>query len=170
MTANVYPADYSSMKRFLCRFDPEGNCLFSRDITEQAGKDVSLRGLTMDGQGRLYLFLDNGEILLYTGDGDYHGSVSYSSPENQTPAQIKGACDGADGRFYVCISHGSVSIAGENTKGKNGVRCSLMEIDFENARLLEAAGDLPNINGLCAAKRRGSNFAGQGSEPAGQGS
>ena len=28
LTANVYPADYSSMTRFLCKFDPEGNCLF----------------------------------------------------------------------------------------------------------------------------------------------
>lgn len=35
MTANVYPADYSSMKRYLCKFDPEGVCLFARDITER---------------------------------------------------------------------------------------------------------------------------------------
>ena len=160
MTANVYPADYSSMKRFLCRFDLEGNCLFSRDITEQAGREVSLRGLTVDKQGRLYIFLDNGDILLYTGDGDYHGSVSYSSPENQVPAQIKGACDGADGKFYVCIGQGSVNIAGGDTDGTDGVRCTLMEIDFENARLLEAAGNLPNINGLCTGTRQGSDSAG----------
>lgn len=34
MTANVYPADSGSMKRFLCKMDSEGNCLFSKDITE----------------------------------------------------------------------------------------------------------------------------------------
>jgi len=170
MTANVYPADSGSMKRFLCRLDPEGNCLFSKDITEQAGRDVSLCGLTVDEQGRLYLFLDNGEILLYTGDGDYHGSVSCHSPENQVPVRIKGACDGADGRFYVCISQESSNIAEENTEGADGVRCTLMEIDFENARLLEVAGNLPNINGLCEGIRRGSDFAGRGSDSAGRGS
>ncbi len=64
MTVNVYPADSGSMKRFLCRFAPEGNCLLSRDITEQAGGNVSLWELSVDGQGRLYLFLDNGEMLI----------------------------------------------------------------------------------------------------------
>lgn len=150
MTANVYPADYGSMKRFLCRFDPEGNCLFSKDITEYAGRNVSLRRLTVDGQGRIYIFLDSGEILLYTGDGDYHASVSYGSPDHRESAQIKGACDGADGKFYVCISRESMNFAGGNVVGMEGVRCTLMEIDFENARLLEAAGNLPSINGLCA--------------------
>lgn len=148
MTANVYPADYSSMKRFLCRFDSEGNCLFSKDITEQAGRGVSPDGLTVDGQGRLYIFTDNGEILLYTGDGDYHGSVSYRSSESLTSAQIKGVCDSADGRYYVCIAQGSVDIAG-GTDGADS-RCTLMEIDFEGARLMEVVGDFPAINGLCA--------------------
>ncbi|MCM1102204.1 MAG: hypothetical protein NC398_12575, partial [Acetatifactor muris] len=45
MTANVYPADSGSMKRFLCRYDLEGNCLFSKDITEKAGRNVSIHGL-----------------------------------------------------------------------------------------------------------------------------
>ena len=160
MTANVYPADYSSMKRFLCRFDLEGNCLFSKDITEQAGRDVSLRGLTVDNQERVYIPLDNGEILLYTGGGDYHGSVSYNSPENQVPAQIKGACEGADGKVYVCISQASINIAGGNTVGTDNVRCTLMEIDFENARLLEVAKNLPNIKGLCAGKQLDGDSAG----------
>lgn len=51
MTANVYPSDYSHMKRFLCRFDSEGNCLFSRNITEQAGRGASLDRLAVDGGG-----------------------------------------------------------------------------------------------------------------------
>ncbi|MCH5344843.1 MAG: extracellular solute-binding protein [Acetatifactor sp.] len=155
ITANVYPADYSSMKRFLCKFDTGGNCLFSKDITEQAGRDVSLDRLTVDGQGRLYIFTKNGEILLYTGDGDYHGSVSYSSPEDPAPVRIKGACDGADGKYYVCISQGSVNIAGGNTEGTDdeGARCALMEIDFENARMFEVAENLPDINGLCAGEQ-----------------
>lgn len=164
MTANVYPAS-GSMKRFLCRFDLEGNCLFSKDITEQAGGNVSIHELTADSQGRLYIFLDNGEVLLYTGDGDYHGSVSYKSPENQAAVQVKGACEGADGKFYVCISQERMNIAEET----GGVRCTLMEIDFENVRMLEAAGNLPNINGLCTGIRRSEDFAGRGGDSAGRG-
>lgn len=148
MTANVYPAS-GSMKRFLCRLDREGNCLFSEDITEKAGRNVSLHGLAADSQGRLYIFLDNGEILLYASDGDYHGSVSLHSSGNQATVQIKGACEGADGKFYVCISQERMNIAEET----DGVRCTLMEIDFENVRLLETAGNLPNINGLCTGIR-----------------
>lgn len=159
MTANVYPADYSSMKRFLCRFDSEGNCLFSKDIMEQLGRGASLDGLTVDGQGRIYIFTDNGEILLYTGAGEYHGSISYRSSESLTSAQIKGTCDGVDGKYYVCIAKGSVDIAG-NTDGAD-FRCTLMEIDFEGARLLEVAGDIPAINGLCAGKQRGGDSAGE---------
>lgn len=156
MTANVYPADYSSMKRFLCRFDEEGNCLFSRDITEQAGRDVSLHGLTVDGQGRLYIFVDNGELLLYTGEGEYHGSVKYGSPESQVSVEVKGACEGADGRYYVCISKGSVNIGGEAGEDSDdgGFRCTLAEIDFEGAALREAAEDLPDIMGICTGQRR----------------
>ncbi|MCM1044590.1 MAG: extracellular solute-binding protein [Candidatus Gastranaerophilales bacterium] len=167
MTANVYPADSGSMKRFLCKFDLEGNCLFSKDITERAGRNVSLHGLAADAQGRLYIFLDSGEILLYTGDGDYHGSVSYCSPENQEPAQIRGICNGADGKLYVCIGQESRNIAGEHTAKTDSMRCSLMEIDFENARLLEVAGPLSNINGLCTTVRQGNEPAGQGGDLAG---
>lgn len=160
MTANVYP-DSGAMKRFLCRFDSEGKCLFSRDITEKAGNNVSLRRLTADSQGRLCIFLDNGEILLYTDDGEYSSSIIYSSPENQVPAQIKGVCEGADGRLYVCIGQESMNAAIENGKGTDGIRCTLMEIDFDNARLLEVAENLPNINGLCGAAQRGSDSAGR---------
>jgi len=159
MTANVYPAS-GSMKRFLCRIDLEGNCLFSKDITEQAGGNVSIHGLTVDSQGRLYMFLDNGEMLLYTCDGDYHGSISYNSPGNQTIVQIKGACEGADGRVYFCICQESINIAGSNKEGTAGVCCALMEVDFENVRLQEIARNLPNINGLCTGTRQDEDSAG----------
>lgn len=154
LTANVYPADYSSMTRFLCKFDSEGNCLFSRDITGQLGGGSSLDRLTVDGQGRLYLFADDGEILLYTGEGEYHGSASCSSSGSPVSVQIKGACDGADGKYYVCVGKGNVDITGENAEGKNGedIRCTLMEIDFEGGRLSEVAGGLPNIKGICTGK------------------
>lgn len=160
MTANVYPAS-GSMKRFLCRFDLEGNCLFSKEITEQAGGNVSIHELTADSQGRIYIFLDNGELLLYTSGGDYHGSIRYNSPENQVAVQIRGACEGAGGRVYFCIGKESINIAGSNKGGTAGVRCDLMEVDFENARLLEIAGNLPNITGLCTGTRQDGAFTGE---------
>ncbi len=160
MTANVYPAS-GSMKRFLCRFDLEGNCLFSKDITEKAGSNVSIHELTVDSQGRLYIFLDSGEILLYAGDGVYHGSASYNSLENQVTVQLKGAGEGADGRVYLCVCQESMNMAGSNKEGMAGMRCTLMEVDFENTQLLEVAENIPNINGLCMGTRQGGDFAGE---------
>ncbi len=170
LTANVYPADYSSMTRFLCKFDSEGDCLFSRDITEQLGRDSSLDRLAVDGQGRIYLFADEGKILLYTGEGEYHGSVSCSPSGSPVSVQIKGACDGADGKFYVCVSKGNVDITGENTEGTDEVDtcCMLMEIDFEGKQLSEAAGDIPDIKGFCAGKRWEGDSAGEREDSAGQ--
>lgn len=167
LTANVYPADYSSLTRFLCKFDPEGNCLFSRDITGQLGRDSALDRMTVDRQGRLYLFANEGEILLYTGEGEYHGSVSCSSSDSPVPVQIRGACDGADGKYYVCVSKGNVDIAGESTGGKAGTdtRCTLMEIDFEGSRLWEAAGDLPNVKGISSGRQWGEDSAEQYDSP-----
>lgn len=160
-TANVYPADYSSMKRFLCKFDAEGNCLFSKDITEQAGRNESLDRLTVDTQGRIYIFVDNGEILLYTGDGEYHGSVRCCPPESTVPVRIKGACSGADGKYYVCIGKGRMDISGEILSAEEArwgedrsVSCTLAEIDFESAKLTEVATNLPNVSGICAGKRK----------------
>lgn len=166
MTANVYPAS-GSMKRFLCRFDLEGNCLFSKDITEQAGGNVSIHELTVDSQGRLYVFLDNGELLLYTSDGDYHGTISYHSPEDQKTVQIKGASEGTDGRVYFCISEESMNMSGSNQAETDGIRCALMTVDFEDARLLETAGKFPNVNGLCMGTGWGSDPTGRSGDSAG---
>lgn len=170
LTANVYTADYSSMTRFLCKFDQEGNCLFSRDITEQLGRDSSLDRLTVDRQGRLYLFADDGEILLYTGEGEYHGSINCSSSVNPVSVQVKGACDGADGKYYICVGKGNVDITGEDTEEKDGTElcCTLMEVDFEESRLSESAGDIPNIKGFCAGRHAEGNSAGEEEDIAGQ--
>ena len=86
--------------------------MFSKDITKQAGRNESLDRLTVDAQGRIYIFMDK-EILLYTRDGEYHGSVRYCPPESTVPIRIKGACSGADGKYYVCIGKGRMDISGE---------------------------------------------------------
>lgn len=169
LTANVYPADYSSMTRYLCKFDGEGNCLFSRDITEQLGRGSSLEGMSVDGQGRIYVFADGGEILLYTGDGEYRDSVSCSSLGSPVAVQIKGACEGADGKYYVCVCKGNADAQGQNAKSAEGgnARCSLMEIDFDGIRLSEVAGNLPDIKGFCVGVQQGGDAV--GGNPAEQG-
>ncbi len=120
----------------------------------------------MDRQGRLYLFADEGEILLYTGEGEYHGSVSCGSSDSHVSIQIRGACDGADGKYYVCVCKGNVDFAGESAGGKAGAdtRCTLMEIDFEGARASEAAGNIPDVKGFCAGRQWGEDPAGQGED------
>lgn len=164
LTANVYPSDYSSMTRFLCKFDPEGKCLFFHDITEQLGRGVDLDRMTVDRAGRLYIFTNEGEIQLYTGDGEYHGTVNCSSMESPFSVQIKGACDGADGKYYVCVSRGRENIAGEKADGE-GDSCTLFEIDFDGVRLSEAVGNLPNIKGFCIGKcQRGDAALNDGSD------
>lgn len=163
LTANVYPADYSSMTRFLCKFDSEGNCLFFRDITERLGRGYGLEKMTVDGQGRLYLFTDEGEILLYTGEGEYHGSAGLPSSDSTVSVQVRGACGGADGKYYVCVSRERTDIAEEKEN-----HCALMEMDFENARLSEVAGNLPDIKGFCAGKQVGGDFTGQEGDAAGE--
>ena len=168
LTANVYPADYSSMTRYLCKFDGEGNCLFSRDITEQLGRGSSLEGMSVDGQGRIYVFADGGEILLYTGDGEYRDAVSCSSSESPTSVQIRGACEGADGKYYVCVSKGDADVQRQNAENAEGgdARCSLMEIDFDGIRLSEVAGNLSDIKGFCVGAQRGGDaVVGNPAEP-----
>lgn len=57
-------------------------------------------------------------------------------------------------------------IKGNTDGGKT--ECSLMEIDFENARLSEAAGNLPDVRSFCMGRRKGADAAGQSGENAGE--
>ena len=147
LIVNVYSADYSQLQRYLCKFDPEGKSIISREITEQLGRGIAINSLAIDGQGQIYVFSVEAGILLYTGDGSYHGSIAYDFSEN---VQVKGTVNGEDNKFYVCIS-----------KGENSDHCTLMEVDFERKQLIEFIEDFPNINGLCAGKGSGVDSAGQ---------
>ena len=140
LIANVYSANFSQFRRFLYKFDPEGKNLFFREITEQLGGGAALSGMTADRQGRIYVFTneysDEKGIWLYTADGSYYGSISYGSSEN---AQVRGAVEGDDSKFYVCIS-----------KGEDADHCTLVEVDFERKQLAESIKDFPAVNRFCA--------------------
>lgn len=150
LIVNAYSADYSQFKRYLCRFDPEGKNLVSRDVTEEMGRESYVGDMAVDGQGRIYIFTSEyapGEeagVWLYTGGGDYQGMVSFGAAET---VRVVGAADGEDGSFYVCIS-----------KGESPDHCTMLEVDFEGKRLTEVIPDFPNINGLCIGKRSGGNY------------
>lgn len=149
LIVNAYPADYSHLKRYLCKFDSEGKNLITREITEQLTGDISLGPMAVDSQGRLYVF--SGEytektgIWLFDADGTFRGSItapSSGSASAEESVLTKGTLEGEDGSFYVCI-----------VKGVNPEHSSLMELDFEHCRLTEVTENFPNVNGFCAWKR-----------------
>lgn len=135
LIANVYSAGFSNFRRFLYQFDPEGGNLLFRDISEQLGSGTSVERMAVDGQGRIYVFNPEQGIYLYAGDGSYHGAISYGSLKN---IRARGAVDGNDGKFYVCIE-----------KGEDADHCILAEVDFEKKQLTESIRDLPAVNGIC---------------------
>lgn len=131
---NVYPADFSKMSRFLCKFDPEGKITFYQDVTEQLGRGISISVMDTDTQGRIYVFTVEAGICLYGNDGSYQGSISYGSED----AYVRQTVNGADDKFYACIS-----------EGENAKQCTLTEVDFEKRQLIEVIKELPDISGLC---------------------
>lgn len=138
LIVNVYPADFSQMKRFLCRFDAEGKSSFCQDVTEQLGSGVSMDYMAVDGQGRIGIFSneysEQSGVWLYSADGSYCGTISYDLSEN---FQVRKAVRGEDGRLYACVS-----------KGENPGHCTLAEVDFERQQLIGVIEDFPDVNGL----------------------
>ena len=153
LIVNAYSADYSQLNRYLCKFDAEGKNLAVRDITQEMGRGSFVGDMTVDGQGRIYVFTseyaEDGEagIWLYAEEGDYQGRLSFDTVET---VRVKGTAEGEDGGLYVCIG-----------KGEDPDHCTMLEIDFEGKRLAEAADDFPNIKGLCRVRRTDGASAGQ---------
>lgn len=148
LVANVYSADFSELKRFLCKFDPEGSCLFARDVTEQLDRDKDLCDMAVDGQERIYVFTgDKGywqyngpdfagdtSVWMYAEDGSFHGSLPY---DTKGKARVKGTVTDGD-TLYACIS-----------EGENSEHCTLMEVDYERSRLTARIENIPNLKGFC---------------------
>lgn len=135
LIVNVYSADYSQLKRFLCKFDSEGKGIISQEVTEQLGRGIDISGITTDKQGRIYVFTGKSTIELYGEDGIYHGFIACDFSEN---VRVKGSANGNDNKFYVCISDGD-----------SAEHCMLMEVDFEKKQITEIIEDFPDVNGLC---------------------
>ncbi len=136
LISNIYSADYSQLSRFLCKFDSEGKSLFSQDITEQLDKDMSVSGIAVDEQGRVYILTYDG-ILLYDENGTYYGSISYNSSEDVI---IKDTVIGNDGGLYILIC-----------KNNNPDNCTLAKVDYETRQIVKAESTFTGIKGLSAA-------------------
>lgn len=146
LIANVYSAGYGNLQRFLCRFDEEGKCLLSQEVTEQL-KGPSISGMAADGQGRMYVFTYGEGIWLYGEDGSYCGSIDYDSPEQVRV--MEAVCD-SEGALYVCLGR-------EGSPDKS----TLAKVDFEGKALVQQGGYLPGVIGFCPG-------TGQGDGPVGE--
>lgn len=148
LITHVYSSDFGKMQRFLCRFDAEGNCVASWEITEQAGGDVYISDFVVDSQGRSYLFTYEKGILLYDSEGNYGNAVTYAAVGNPEDAEVQAVDVGADGRVYVCID--SMSSPGH---------CVLAEVDFEKGRLVKLIEDCGDVMGFCVVTEQLGDWA-----------
>lgn len=164
LIVNAYSADYSQLRRFLCRFDADGKNLLSQEITEEMGRGSCIGDMAVDGEGRIYVFTSeyaeagDAGIWLYTDGGSYQGMLRFDTSEI---VLVRGTVNGEDGKLYTCIG-----------KGEDPESCTLLEVDFEGKKLTEIDGDFPNIKGLCVGKAAGGSTTGgtEGTAGAGQAS
>lgn len=129
-----YSSDYSQVKYFLCKFDPEGKQILSQDLSEQLDRSMYVSDIAVDTQDRIYLFTHDSGILLYEADGNFHGSIAQDSPESII---IKGAATGHDGNLYACFG-----------KESDPDYCALMKVDFEAGQLQQIDNTLSGIIGF----------------------
>ncbi|MCM1063500.1 MAG: extracellular solute-binding protein [Eubacterium sp.] len=111
------PEGYVQPKRTLCRFDAEGEIVFSIDLVETLGLDEDnayVRNFAMDGEGRSYINIDN-KIYLMDAEGNSQGAVETSAN------WISGMGGGRDGKMYF-------SYYDDAAQGNSYV---LAEVDFD---------------------------------------
>ena len=163
LIVNAYSADFSQLKRYLCRFDSSGQNMVTQEITQEMGRGSYVGQMALDGQGRIYVFTSEfaepGEagMWLYTTDGQYHGSLDYNTSET---VLVKGTVNGEDGRFYLCVSmeeehsmEEGHSMEERHSMEESPNHCTMLEVDFDEKKLIETIPDFPNINGLCTGEQ-----------------
>lgn len=133
--AMAYPTD-SQPRTYLCKFDTEGKCLFSQDITDHlqdaSGSQSYISSLEADSSGRLYM-AGSQTVWLYDEEGNLKGQVS---PDSSADIWISSLLQAGNGKVYIsCQTPGS---------GSGGY--TLAEIDFENKSLTSCCTDFPGRN------------------------
>ena len=122
-------------KNFLTKFDGEGKWQFSQEITELMA-DSYINGMTVDGQGRVYLMGD-GNIWLLDAEGKSQGKFSLDSANSW----IDNIVCGKDGKVYISYRNYTESTT----------EYILAAVDFEGKKLGESYKGLPaNSNRITA--------------------
>lgn len=140
----------------LAKFGADGKLVFFQDVTEKLQSEsqndwIYIRGMALDGMGRIYLAGESG-VFLFGGDGSYKGVVSVGNGMNERMRSI-GA--GRDGKVYVSVY----------SYGENGSSCELAEIDYENRKTGASYGNFPtgNSEGLTPGADAGTFIVNDGS-------
>lgn len=133
--ARAYSQDPPGSTDFLCKFDPQGNCLFVQNITEQLRDDPEnqtyISSLAADAAGRVYL-LGNDSLWLYDAEGGFWGHIR---PDSEN-IWFCGLFPGGNDKMYLC----------HEISGNPAPDCTLAEIDFENKTLVSVCTDFPRAN------------------------
>jgi len=128
------PEGYPESKSFLCKYDAQGQPVFSKDISEELKSDDGnsyVRAILLDGEGRIYLPSDS-VIRLFDAEGNGCGSVSLG---NDSWISSSG-CD-RDGNVYVSYHVNS----GDSSS------YVLAKVDFEKKALGETYNGFIGGNG-----------------------
>lgn len=142
---NIYAllSDYSSGKTdengfsmaevYLNKYDEQGKMLFEKDITNIVYRDSSdayIRRILVDGDGQLYIAMDS-SVLLFTAEGEEHGSVAISDGWISNVGQDK------DGNVYLSYYDYNSATGG----------MVLSQVDFKGKKIGETYQNFPNMNG-----------------------
>ncbi len=114
-------------RQVLYKFDSQGTMVYSENLTEQFKKELDsdniyLRTMTVDGQGRCYICLED-FVMLYNEQGAYQGKIALADMSN---GWVSGMGRGKDGKVYI-------NILGTGSDGGNG--STLTELDFDGKKL-----------------------------------
>lgn len=136
------PGSSSGPRTFLCGFGPEGDCLWSMDITEDlqdgSPQQPYISQIRVDQHKRLYL-MDNSHVWLYDQNGTFCGRLSSDAPGSR----MNGLYLSGDGRMCLCIQ----------TQGMDGGSHTLYEIDFAGKGLTQLCTDFPGGNAFAPGIR-----------------
>ncbi len=124
-------------RQILYKFDPQGNQVFSVNLTEKMKEDPEnsyIRAVAADGQGRLYVCSES-MVWLYDAEGKDQGKLSLTEISN---GWINGLGCGRDGKVYVNY------YANDGASGTTGY--NVAELDFEGKKVGTVYTNFPNTN------------------------
>lgn len=126
------PEGYVEPKMMLNKFGPDGETVFSKDLAEVLGQEenVYVQNLALDGEGRVYMTMDDNVILLDQ-EGNPQGKVTVGS------GWINSIGCGRDGKMY-CSYY-------DDTAQNNSY--ALTEIDFDQKAAGATYKGFPSGNG-----------------------